>query len=164
MEQYCGSEDIYRVLVLGAGDNWLSGLLAFAVVEEQRVAWMKHRTNFTGTMPTSADVREWYQSQPASALMKAKAEADLALNDFGSQSIEEFDDAYRREIAQGVIVSEVRKLGRWLPQFGMNVASGVISSFVFSIILVALALFLMKASSTNDFAMEFKQHMKSLNG
>jgi hypothetical protein len=164
MEQYCGSEDVYRVLVSGAGENWLSGLLAFAVVEEQRVAWMTHRNNVTGAMPSTADVRGWYQSQPASTLMKAKAEADVALSYYGSQSIEEFDDAYRKEIAEGMIVAEVRKLGRWLPQFGMNVVSGVVSSFVFSIVLVTLALFIIKAPSTNDFATKFKQQMENLNG
>ena len=43
MEKYSGPDDIYQELVEESDANWLLGLLAFAVVEEQRIEWMKHR-------------------------------------------------------------------------------------------------------------------------
>lgn len=42
MAKYSGSPDIYRELVEDSKENWLYGLVAFAVVEEQRIEWMKH--------------------------------------------------------------------------------------------------------------------------
>jgi hypothetical protein len=130
-------------------------------VEEQRMDWMRHSANATGAVPTAIDIRAWYQSQPASTLLKAKAEAEAALKNYGARSVDAFDDAYRKDVAQGIIVSEIQKLGRWLPQFGVNVAGGLVSSLVFSVILVALALFVMKGPSTNDIAMKLKQQMEA---
>ncbi|MGB3212280.1 MAG: hypothetical protein WBB19_16380 [Desulforhopalus sp.] len=45
MEQYLGPEDIYKKLVEDQPENeeWLLGLVAFAVVEEQKIEWIKHQ-------------------------------------------------------------------------------------------------------------------------
>jgi hypothetical protein len=161
MDRYCGADDVYRVLIQGSGEDWLSALLAFALVEEQRMDWMRHSIDNTGVVPTAIDIRAWYQSQPTSTLLKAKAEAEAALKTYGAQSVDAFDDTYRKEVAQGIIVAEIQKLGRWLPQFGMNVAGGLVSSLVFSVILVTLALFVMKGPSTNDIAMKLRQQMEA---
>ena len=163
MDKYTGPDDIYQELVEESEENWLLGLLAFAVVEEQRIEWMKHRTKTKG-IPTPSDIQEWYESQPASTLVKAKAEAEAALKIFGAQAAEEFDDAYRKEIAQGIVVQEIEKLGRWWPQFGMNVVSGVVSSIVFAAILILLAFFVLKGPSTNDIATNLKLQMENING
>lgn len=163
MDKYSGSDDIYQELVEESDANWLLGLLAFAVVEEQRVEWMKHRTQTKGK-PSASDIQEWYESQPASILVKAKAEAESALKNYAIEAVNEFDDAYRKEIAQGIVISEIQKLGRWLPQFGMNVAGGVVSSIVFSAILILFAFFILKSPSTNDIATNLKLQLESNNG
>lgn len=164
MDKYSGSDDIYQILVEESEENWLLGLLAFAVVEEQRIEWVKHHLKTTGVSPAPGDIRTWYESQPESVLVRARAEAENALKSYGAEAVEEFDDAYRKEIAQGIVVAEIQKLGRWLPQFGMNVAGGVVSSIVFAAILVVLALFVLKNPSTNDIATKLNSQMGAQNG
>lgn len=39
---YSSSDDIYRELVEDSDESWLYGLVAYAVVEEQRIEWAKH--------------------------------------------------------------------------------------------------------------------------
>src|SRR5688572_5598906 len=69
--KYSGADDIYRELVEESDDNWLLGLVAFAVFEEQRIEWAKHRLETRGHAPTAAEVSAWYESQPPSALTRA---------------------------------------------------------------------------------------------
>ncbi|MDB5743465.1 MAG: hypothetical protein JWR68_1780 [Polaromonas sp.] len=164
MDKYSGPDDIYQVLVEESEENWLLGLLAFAVVEEQRIEWAKHHTKISGLIPNAKDIQSWYESQPQSMLVKARAEAESVLKNYGAQAAEAFDDSYRKEIAQGIVVAEIQKLGRWLPQFGMNVAGGVVSSIVFSAILILLAFFILKGPSTNDFAAGLKQQTEIHSG
>jgi hypothetical protein len=42
MAEYTGPADIYKKLVEDSNENWLYGLVAFAIVEEQRIEWMRH--------------------------------------------------------------------------------------------------------------------------
>lgn len=160
MQKVSGSEDVYRELVEESDDHWLLGLLAFAVMEQQRIEWAKHLLNTTGAAPGHAEVKAWYESQPPSALLRARADAETTLKNYGEEAIEEFDDAYRKEIAQGIVIGEIQKLGRWWPQLGINIAGGVIGSIVFTAILVIVALFLLTDSSANEIA----QHLMRING
>lgn len=41
MKRYSGPEDIYKELAEDSDENWLYRLVAFAVVEEQRIEWTK---------------------------------------------------------------------------------------------------------------------------
>ena len=45
MPKISNSEDLYRHLVEDGEDSWLLSLLAFAIAEEQRMDWMRYRTN-----------------------------------------------------------------------------------------------------------------------
>jgi len=159
MDKYTGPDDIYQELVETSEKNWLLGLVAFAVMEEQRIEWARHRTKSKGA-PTALEIQDWYESQPPSALIKASAEAEAALSVYGAQAVDEFDDTYRKEIAQGIVVKEIQKLGRWLPQFGMNVVGGLVSSIVFAAILILLAFFVLRGPSTNDIATNLKQQLE----
>jgi hypothetical protein len=164
VEKYSGPDDVYQTLVETAEDNWLLGLLAFAVVEQQRIDWVKHRVKATGIAPNADDIQAWYESQPESTLVRAKAEAEAALRNYGIQAVEEFDDAYRKEIAQGIVVAEIQRLGRWGPQFGISVAAGVVSSIVFSAILIFLAFFVLHGPSTNDIATKLRNQTEITSG
>jgi len=164
MPKYSGPDDIYRELVDESDENWLLGLLAFAVIEEQRIEWAKHRFETSGSSPTTADVQAWYESQPQSTIVKAKAEAEAALRTYGAQAVEEFDDTYRQEIAQGIVIAEIQKLGRWVPQLGMNVLGGVIGSIVFTALLIIIAFFVLHEPSTNDIAHKLRQQVENKDG
>lgn len=160
MAKYSSPDDVYRKLVDESQDNWLLGLLAFAIVEQQRIEWAKHRVEIGGPPPTTADVTAWYESQPDSTLIRAKAEAETALETFGQEAVEQFDDAYRKEIATGIVINEIQKLGKWWPQLGMNVVGGLIGSLVFTALLIVVAFFVLNEPSTNDIAQKLQQKME----
>lgn len=42
MDTLSGSEDAYKALVDNAPEGWLLGLLAFAILEQERMEWMRH--------------------------------------------------------------------------------------------------------------------------
>jgi hypothetical protein len=61
MAQVAGSEDVYRRMVEESEESCLLGLMAFAIVEEQRIEWMKHFAEHNGRTPNEVDVRNWYE-------------------------------------------------------------------------------------------------------
>jgi hypothetical protein len=158
--KYSGADDVYRALVDQSEDHWLLGLLAFAVVEQQRIDWVKHRIENAGVTPSPAEVAKWYEDQPLSTFVRAKAEAETALQNYGAEAVEEFDESYRKEIAQGIVVGEIQKLGKWGPQIVTNIVGGIISSIVFSAVLVIVAFFVLANPSTNDIALKLKQQVE----
>ena len=42
MAKYSGPEDVYRELVDESEEHWLYCLIAFVIVEEQKIEWIKH--------------------------------------------------------------------------------------------------------------------------
>lgn len=42
MSKYSGPEEIYKKLVEESKEDWLYGLVVFAVIEEQQIEWMRH--------------------------------------------------------------------------------------------------------------------------
>lgn len=146
-KKYAGSEDIYDELVSDESTSWLLGLVAFAVVEEQKIEWIKHWTKNNGVPPTSDETQKWYEQLPPGAVLRAKGTAENALQLFSSEVIEENDNETRKQIEESVIVSEIRDMKRFWPQFGVNLAGGFISSLLFALLLVAIAVIVLKDPS-----------------
>lgn len=80
MSSLTGSEDAYSTLVERGEEGWIPGLVAFAIFEEQRIEWMRHIQSRSGCLPSSEQIREWYEQQPISALIGARAIAKTMLN------------------------------------------------------------------------------------
>jgi hypothetical protein len=72
MAQLSNSNDVYGELVEESEESWFYGLLAFAIVEEQRIEWMKHFLEHNGGSPTAVDIQHWYEQQPPNVLLRAK--------------------------------------------------------------------------------------------
>jgi len=88
MKPLTDSRDVYEHLVANSSDDWLMGLLAFSLVEEQRLEWMEHQKEATGSLPSDEDIRKWYARQPVSFLIKAKEEAENVLEDFFEEAMD----------------------------------------------------------------------------
>lgn len=157
MKKYCGAEDIYRELVEESEQSWLLGLVAFAVVEEQRIEWMRHHEKLHGSLPSPAEVQSWYQQQPASVLLRAKGTAENALQVYSEEVSAVIDGDYRREIEQDIIVGEIRDLKRFWPQFGVNLAGGFVSALLFALFLIIFAFFVLNDTSPVEIAKDLKQ-------
>lgn len=147
MPEYSGSEDIYNELVEESDENWLYGLVAFAVIEEQRIEWAKHMRENSGSDPTPEQVSEWYQQQPRNCLLRAKGTAENALQTYSNQVIDVAIEDYKKEIDQSYIVNEIRDLKRFWPQFGVNLAGGFVATVLFAALLSIIAFIVFNDSS-----------------
>lgn len=136
---YSGPEDIYEELVEKSDDNWLLGLVAFAVVEEQKIEWINHQKNINGKSPSDAEIRNWYAQQPEGVLLRATDTAESRLKDYSDEVLELVLAEYKEEIAQGIIVNEINELKQFWPQFGINVAGGVVGALIFSALLILIS-------------------------
>lgn len=147
MSQISSSEDVYRQLVDESEEHWLFGLVAFAIVEEQRVDWMKHYNEHNGRLPNSNEIHHWYQQQPPGVILRAKGTAENALKLYADDVLQEVMEMERREVEEGLIVSEIRQGRRFWPMFGTNVAAGFASAVLFAAVLVVLAFFVLTDAS-----------------
>jgi len=139
MPQISSSNDVYRQLVEESDEDWLFGLLAFAVIEEQRIEWMKHFEVNNGGAPGSAEIQHWYEQQPNGVLLRAKGDAENSLQAYADEVLQEILETERREVAESVIVAEIRLGRRFWPQFGINVAAGFASAALFAAVLTIIA-------------------------
>ena len=160
MSRYSGSEDIYRELVDDSKESWLYGLVAFAVVEEQKVEWMKHYSENNGRLPTTDEIRMWYEQQPQSVLLSAKGTAEDALKAYSAEVIELVVEEQRKEIEESIIVGEIRALNRFWPQFGVNLAGGFASALLFATLLIIVAFFVLNDTSPVEIGKHLKGSME----
>ena len=157
MPEYNSPEDIYNELVEESDENWLYGLVAFAVIEEQRIEWMKHMRANNGNAPTPEQVSEWYQQQPHGCLLRAKGTAENALQNFSNQVIDVAIEDYKKDIEESYIVNEIRELKSFWPQFGVNLAGGFAATVLFAALLSITAFVVFNDSSP-------VQMVKDING
>lgn len=139
MHKYSGPEDIFKELVEESQESWLFGLVAFAVVEEQKFEWMKHYESNHSRSPTQDEIRNWYEQQPSSVLLRAKGTAENALQLYASEVVSQVDEQHRKEIADGMVIREIKDSHRWWPQFALNFLGGFASTLIFALLLTILA-------------------------
>lgn len=156
MPKYSGSADVYKELVEDSKDNWLYGLVAFAVVEEQCIEWMKHYESQNGKMPNDNDIKSWYEQQPDSVLLRAKGTAENALQTFSAEVLEVANGDIRKEIEESVIISEIKKIGSFWPQFGVNIVGGFCSALLFAAFLIVMAFFVLNDTSPVEIGKKIK--------
>ena len=149
MARFNGPEDIYAELVDKRPENeaWLLGLVAFAVVEEQRVEWVKHHAENNGGPPTDGDIKNWYLQLPSGALLRARDTAEARLTDYAKAAIETYMADFQKETEEGIIVGEIREIKKFWPQFGVNLAGGFVSALLFAALLTLVAFFVLNDTS-----------------
>ena len=153
MEKYSGPEDIYNKLVENSPDDKepLLGLVAFAVVEEQKIEWMKHQQETNGQPPSTENIENWYKQQPPGVLLRAKETADTKLRAFGEKEIDSYREQWQDQIEEGIVVGEIRSIKwKFWPQFGVNIAGGFASALIFAALLALVAFFVFNDSSPVD--------------
>lgn len=162
MAKFSGPQDIYKKLVedVAENENWLLGLVAFAVIEEQKIEWMKHQAENNGVIPAADEVEAWYAQLPTGALLRAKDTAQSRLTDYGNSVIEEYSSDYANEIKEGIIVAEIREAKQFWPQFGVNLAGGFASSVLIAALLTLLAFLLFNDTSESDIASKLKSKLE----
>ena len=122
MTKVSNSNDVYKSQVAESdknweeGDSWLLGLVAFAVMEEDRIEWSKHFEDNNGHAPTPDEVCHWYEQLPNGKLLAARGTASNLLKNYAQDILEEDSDEARREIETSIIVREIQVGRRFGPQ------------------------------------------------
>lgn len=160
MAKFSGPDDIYKNLVEDSQENWLYGLVAFAILEEQRVEWVRHFEEHKGVPPSREEVTAWYEHQPENALLRAKGAAENALMVYAEEVVEVIKEDQLREIEEGVIVNEIRDLKAFWPQFCVNLAGGLASALLFGLFLITIWFFLLKDISPVSLASSVEQKIE----
>jgi len=158
MDKLSGPEEVYDELVENSEENWLLGLVAFAVIEEQRIEWMKHQTANNGNCPDPNDIRHWYEQQPKGVLLRAKDTAEARLKDYSSEIVELVLEEHRKEIEESIIVREIQETKKFWPQFGVNLAGGFVSALLFAVLLTIVAFFVIYDTSPAQIGAELRKN------
>lgn len=160
MAEYSGPEDIYKELVEDSDENWLYGLVSFAIIEEQRIEWMRHYETHNGRAPTSEDIKNWYRQQPSSVVLRAKGTAENALQVYSAEVVDITLGEKRREIEDGIIVSEIRESRKFWPQFGVSFIGGFASAVLFAALLIVAAFFVLKDTSAVQIGTQLRNNFE----
>lgn len=144
---YSSPIEIYDALVEQSEESWILGLLAYSILEESKFEWMKHHKLHHGNYPDENQIQEWYKQQPKSALMKARDEAFVKLKDYADDVVTDEIEYQKQEFQSSILVQEIQSTKKFWPQFGVNLAGGLISSFLFSLMLTALAFIIFNDAS-----------------
>jgi len=160
MDRFSGPEDIYKELVedVPEEEDWLLGLVAFAVIEEQKIEWLKHQTLNNDKSPTKEDIDNWYKQQPSGVLLRAKDTAEARLTDYAQNAISNYMSDFQSEVEEGIIVGEIREIKRFWPQFGVNLAGGFISAVLFASLLTLVAFFVYNDTSPVEIGEKLADH------
>lgn len=162
MAEYSGAEDIYKELVEDSDDNWLYGLVSFAIIEEQRIEWMRHYEAHQEKAPDPEGIRNWYRQQPSSVLLRAKGTAENALQLYSSEVVDLALAEKRREIEDGIIVSEIRESTKFWPQFGVSFIGGFVSTVMFAALLIVAAFFVLNDTSAAQIGSQLRNNFEEI--
>lgn len=163
--KYSGPLDIYKELVDESPEDqeWLLGLVAFAVVEEQKIEWMKHHSDNGGKLPSDKEVSGWYKQQASGVLLRAKDTAEARLTGYAADAISTYTDDREQEIRDEIIVQEIRDIKKFWPQFGVSFAGGFTGAILFAALLTLIAFFVKYDTSPVQIVSEIGTHNKELN-
>jgi len=165
MSNFSGPADIYKELVenVPEDEEWLLGLVAFGVIEEQKIEWMKHHAQNNGGMPTNEEIENWYRQQPEGVLLRAKDTATARLTNYAQNAISIYMADFEKETLEGILVEEIRSTKKFWPQFGVNLAGGFVSAILFAALLTLFAFLVFNDSSPVDIGAKIGNHNKGAN-
>ncbi|MDA0231379.1 MAG: hypothetical protein O3B21_14490 [Proteobacteria bacterium] len=73
------SQDTHRQLVTEPVYSWTLGLMAYAIVEDQKYEWIAHLKKTEDREPTPAEIENWFRSRTPESFTRAVADAEHAL-------------------------------------------------------------------------------------
>ena len=92
--------------------------------------------------------------------LRAKEVAEASLKDYSDKVFELVIDDYTKEVQKDIIVSEIRELKAFWPQFGVNVAGGVVASILVAALLVIVAFIALNDTSPAEIGTELRQQFE----
>ena len=140
MDKFLNSQEVevYEEIVDNApqDEDWLLGLVAFAVIEEQKVEWIKDQTEAKGRQLSLQEIDAWYQQQPPGVKLRAKDTAKTRLENYAESAIGVYAAKFDAEVEEGVVVEEIQKLGWFWRQVGIGTLGSFVGTVIFALISV----------------------------
>ena len=87
--------------------------------------------------------------------------AEGALQAYSEEVNELLIEDQRREIEQGIVVGEIKDLKRFWPQFGVNLAGGLVSALLFAALLLLVTFFVLSDTSPVEIAKQLRHDMEA---
>lgn len=138
MPKFSNSHDLYRKLVEESEEDWLYGLVAFAIIEEERIEWVQHYEKNNDSTPSAEQIQNWYEQKPESVLLRAKGDAESALATHSAITVDQALEDKREELLESTVIAEIRTVRRFWPQFGVSMIGGLSSALLFAALLIVM--------------------------
>ncbi len=152
LDEIKSSQDVHKMLVTGAEHSWTLGLMAYAIVEDQKHEWISHVSTLKHREPTHPEIEEWFLQRTPESFHRAIADAENTLQLVADDALKEIIEIERREVLeQAVIQSIERHSGGWR-QFGIGVAAGLVSALLFAVLIIIVAVIVLDNRSLVDLA------------
>lgn len=161
MAKFTTSDQIYDSLVENSEESWILGVVAFAIIEERRIEWIKHHEANNGEPPTPEEITKWYEQLTERELVRTKDTAETELVKYSNEVVSGLSEKEIQKIQNDVIVTEVRDLKRFWPQFGVNLAGGLVSALVFAVLLATIGFVLKYETSPTEIASELQGKLEA---
>lgn len=79
---------------------------------------------------------------------------------YSAEVVELITKEQRKGIEDGIIVSEIREIKAFWPQFGVNLAGGFVSSLLFATLLVITTFLVFNNTSPSEIGAELRQQIE----
>lgn len=150
------SDEVFRFLVSrrevdGDGETDLIALFTYALVEQDRIQWADHRAGQGLLAPTDGDTRAWFADKPETYFDDKERRSEQWFADFARAYLKEEIARDREHAVQNAVSglrtdilgardTIVKRIDRRTRSRGwsVNIASGLISNFVFALVVAVL--------------------------
>ena len=130
------SDEAFALLVTEAEESWTLSLMAFALLEQQRVEWVDQFRSVHGREPSVEETTGWYAGRTPGDYLRVKGEAENTLSLFVEQTVEEAISEAESLWKRDAIFSHIKMYNGFFRQAGTNIVGGVIAAFVFSFVVL----------------------------
>lgn len=161
------SKDVHRIFIENPENSWTLGLMAFAIFEDRRFDWMQHFEENEKRPPTPQEIEFWYTQQPDRTLIETLSDAENALAIFAEDTVKEIKNEMKRDAEKEALFIAISSLNKPWKEFGISLISGVISSCIFTAILILFAIFVLADPSPLAWvrgALQSSNHQENVNG
>ncbi|MBT3628474.1 MAG: hypothetical protein HOM52_06420 [Rhodospirillaceae bacterium] len=147
-------QDAHRQLVTEAEHSWTLGLMAYAIVEDQKYEWIAHLKETEGREPTTTEIENWFRSRTPESFTRVVADAEHALQLVADDALEEIIGDERRGAFESGIVEAVNGMtGSWR-QFGIGIGASLVGAILFAILILVVAFIAIDNRSIVDLVKE----------
>ena len=122
LDEIKSSLDVHKMLVTDAEHSWTLGLMAYAIVEDQKHEWISHITMLNDREPTHTEIEEWFRQRTPESFHRALADAENTLQLVADDALKEIIEIERREVLEQAVIQSIESHSGGWRQFGKGLS------------------------------------------